>query len=136
MEDHAVYVVVRDGKCLFVQRSKQKKVLPGAWAFASGTVEPGESLFQTAEREAMEEVGMKVKAKKLLTKRDLPDVGVRLNFVICEPLGKPTKLDPAEAEQLAWMSMTDFFDKYTDEQIGHGLRWLRTQPKIWKAEGL
>jgi hypothetical protein len=45
-------------------------------------------------------------------------------------------MDLAEAERLAWMSMKDFFAKYTDDEIGHGLRWLRAKPEVWQKAGL
>lgn len=137
MEDHSVLVIVRGGKCLFVQRSMQKKQLPGAWAFASGTVESGESLQHTAKRESMEEFGVEVKPIQVFAKHELEDVKIRLNFVLCELVrGEPKVMDPAEAERLAWMSMNEFFAKYTDDEIGHGLRWLRANPKAWQNLGL
>lgn len=133
MEDHAVYVIQKDGKYLFVQRSKQKKTLPGAWAFASGTVEEGESIDAAAKREAMEEVGVTVKPIRTFAVRDLPDAGVTLHFVLCELVsGEPKPVEKDEIEAVAWLSFENFFAKYTDEQIGHGLRWLRTQPQLWR----
>lgn len=137
MEDHAVFVIVCDGKCLFVQRSMQKKHLPGAWAFASGTVEAGESIEQAAEREVLEEFGVTVKAGDVFAKHELADVKVRLNFVFCTILdGEPKVMQPEEAQALAWMSLSEFFVAYTDDQIGHGLRWLRANPTVWRAAGL
>lgn len=137
MEDHAVFVIVRDGECLFVQRSMQKKHLPGAWAFASGTVESGESIEQAAEREALEEFGVAVMAEKVFANHELAEVRVRLNFALCTIVeGEPKILQPEEAQALAWMSLSRFFDTYTDDQIGHGLRWLRANPSVWQAVGL
>jgi 8-oxo-dGTP diphosphatase len=137
MEDHAVFVIEQNKKVLFVQRSMNKKTLPGAWAFASGTVEAGETLEQTAEREAMEELGVQVIAKKVFAKLDLPEAGVRLNFVLCQLVsGEPKPVDTDEVEQVAWMTMKDFFERYPDNQIGHGLRWLRADPDLWQAVGL
>lgn len=137
MEDHAVLVIQWNGKCLFVKRSMQKKHLPGAWAFASGTVEDGESLEDTAKREAVEEFGVQVRPVRVFAKYELEEVSIRLHFVLCELVsGEPEVKDPTEAEQLAWLSMKDFFAKYQDDQIGHGLRWLRANQDVWKNVGL
>jgi mutator protein MutT len=134
MEDHAVYVVKKDGKFLFVQRSKQKKTLPGAWAFASGTVEEGETIEEAAKREAMEEVGVEVQPVQTFATRDLPEAGVTLHFVLCGLVaGQPKPVEKHEIENIAWHTFEDFFNTYRDDQIGHGLRWLRTQPKIWQS---
>ena len=128
-----MYVVKKDGKFLFVQRSKQKSTLPGAWAFASGTVEPGESVEAAAKREAMEEVGVRVKPIKTFAVRDLPDNGVTLHFVLCElEDGTPKPVQKDEIQDVAWHGFEEFFAKYNDDQIGHGLRWLRKNPKLWK----
>lgn len=133
MEDHVVYVIKKDGKFLFVQRSMQKKTLPGAWAFASGTVEKGESIEAAAKREAMEEVGVTVKPIKTFAVRDLPDNGVTLHFVLCELIsGQPKPVEKHEIGDVAWHTFEEFFAKYSDDQIGHGLRWLRTQPQVWR----
>ncbi len=134
MEDHAVYVIKKDGKFLFVQRSKHKKTLPGAWAFPSGTVEPGESIEAAAKREAMEEIGVTVKPLKTFAVRDLPENGVTLHFVLCDLVeGTPKLVETDEIGDVAWYSFEEFFAKYSDDQIGHGLRWLRTQPQLWKG---
>lgn len=137
MEDHAVFVIQHGPKVCFVQRSMSKKTLPGAWAFASGTVETGETVEQTAEREAMEELGVQVRAQKIFAIHEIPEAGVRLNFVLCQlTKGEPKAVQPEEVEQVIWMTLPDFFSKYSDEQIGHGLRWLRANPDVWQSAGL
>jgi 8-oxo-dGTP pyrophosphatase MutT (NUDIX family) len=68
MKEHVALVIKNfSGEILFIQRSFKKKSLPGAWSFASGTVEEGEEYFQTAKREAMEELGVEIKPIKIIT---------------------------------------------------------------------
>ena len=57
-----VVLVIRraDAHYLYVQRAPGES-FPGYWGPVSGGVEPGESLEETAVREAMEEVGIVVR---------------------------------------------------------------------------
>ncbi len=62
----AAVVVEREGKILFVRRANEPK--RGIWTLPSGFVDSGEDPDQAAERECLEETGLKV------TKTDLIDV--------------------------------------------------------------
>ncbi len=132
MQDH-VAIVIRDGnRLLFVQRSASKKMLPNIWAFPSGTVEAGESPEATAIREAKEELGVEVEVMKVAAEVGLPEFGTRLIFVVCSVLsGTPTIQAPEEIRALRWMSSDDFFSEFADDQIGHGLVYLRQHPESW-----
>jgi ADP-ribose pyrophosphatase YjhB (NUDIX family) len=137
MKDHVALVIRQGSKTLFVQRSLQKTTLPGMWAFASGTVEDGETLQQTAIREAKEELAVDVVPIKVMAVHDLVEMNTRLHFVLCEiKNGTPTIVARSEIEQIAWMNFHTFFETFNDSQIGHGLVWLRTQPKLWQNENL
>ena len=134
MKDHAA-IIIKDGtKILFIKRSQFKKTLPNIWSFPSGTKEDYETIYQTAERESLEELGIIVKAESLLTIKDLPDFKVKLHFIICSIIdGFPEIKDPSEIQELQWLTFKDFFEKYTDSEIGHGLIFLRQQPNLWKG---
>jgi len=137
MKDH-VAILLRNSKneILFIQRSMKKSTLPGAWSFPSGTVEDGEEVFTTATRETMEELGVDASATKTIAVRELPEFSVRLHFIICEiKEGEPSITEPDEIDNIEWMSMNDFFDKFSDDEIGHGLIWLRANPDIWSELG-
>ena len=137
MQDHVALIIIRDNKTLFVRRSLKKKALPGLWAFASGTIEMGETPLQTAKREVKEELNLDLKSGKVIAVEDLAEMKTRLHFVVCEVLsGEPTICEPDEIEEFAWMNFNEFFHKFSDDQIGHGLIWLRANPKIWQAYNL
>jgi 8-oxo-dGTP diphosphatase len=57
-------VVVRDGELLMVRRGKEP--YKGMWSIPGGAVELGETLFQTAERETLEETSIRIKAESVL----------------------------------------------------------------------
>ncbi len=135
MEEHAVLVLKdKSNEILFVKRSMQKKILPGAWAFPSGTAEPGESSFETVKREAREEMGIEVNPLKILVKTELQEFSVKLCFVLCEiKKGTPRINEPKEIEKIEWLTFDDFFKRFSDDEIGHGLVWLRKNPQIWRG---
>lgn len=133
MKNHAAIILRNGNKVFFVQRSATKKFLPNIWAFPSGTMEEGESVKETAIREANEELGIDAQIERPLTTVDLPELGSRLHFVICTAKSdKPMVCDPTEIQAFKWLSFDEFFNEFNDEQIGHGLIHLRKNPKIWK----
>jgi 8-oxo-dGTP pyrophosphatase MutT (NUDIX family) len=132
VEDHAALVVKKNNRILFIRRSETKKTLPNTWAFPSGTKKPDEKITDTAKREAEEELGIKVGVEKVLATRKLPEFKVRLHFVVCNiKSGKPAIKDPREINLIQWMTFEEFFEKYNDDQIGHGLIYLRRNPDAW-----
>lgn len=134
MKNHVAIILKDKNKILFIQRSETKKILPNIWAFPSGTVEDKETIELTAVREAKEELGLKVMVEKILTIAELPEFDTRLHFVICTiKFGQPIIQEPNEIKTLRWLTFQEFFDEYRDDQIGHGLIYLRKHPEIWKT---
>jgi len=134
MKHHAA-IILRDGnKFLFVQRAAKKKSLPNIWAFPSGTMEENESAEMTAVREAKEELEISVNVEKCLTPVELSQVGAILHLVVCTT-DTPTQInfDQEEIQKISWMTFEEFFKIFTDEQIGHGLIYLRKHPEIRQA---
>ena len=133
MREHAAILIRDEDRFLFVRRSKGKKTLPNIWAFPSGTKEEGESLAETAIREAEEELGIYVDVEETLAVQELPEFGVRLHFLVCGILsGEPIIKDYNEIEEMEWLTFENFFDKYEDAQIGHGLIFLRKNNILWE----
>ncbi len=133
MKDHAVLVLKNQDKILFVKRSLKKKGLPGLWSFPSGTVEEGEAIYDTILREAKEELAVEVQPQSIFAKRALPELSVQLHFVLCNIIkGNVIINEPDEIDRLEWMTFSDFFKRFSDAEIGHGLIWLRKNPQIWE----
>jgi mutator protein MutT len=134
MKEHVAMIIKNENNnFLFIKRSMKKKFLPGAWSFPSGTVEEGEHPEDTTKREAIEELGIEVKVKGTLAIKELPELSTKLIFVLCsiknqEPLIK----EPDEIDKIEFMKLHEFFEKFSDNEIGHGLIWLRKNPEIWK----
>lgn len=132
MKSHSA-IVIRDDKnnILFIKRSETKSTLPGAWSFPSGTQEEGESIEETTVRESKEELGVDVKIESTLAINELPEFKVRLHFIVCTiSSGTPEIQEENEIAEIKWMSFKDFFSTFSDDEIGHGLIWLRKNPKV------
>lgn len=135
MKNHAAIVIRNENnEILFIKRSIKKKTLPGAWSFPSGTVERKENIYDTIKREANEELGVDVEPEKILATKDLPEFSVCLFFVLCcIKKGKLVIKEPEEIDKFEWMKFSDFFNRFSDNEIGHGLIWLRKNPHIWDS---
>lgn len=132
-QKHAALVLKDGKKVLFVKRSMKKKTLPGAWAFPSGTVETGEGSFETIKREAREELDIEIEPVRIMAETELPEFSVKLNFILCEiKNGNPRISEPDEIDRLEWLTFEEFFNNYSDNEIGHGLIWLRKNPEVWR----
>lgn len=130
LENHVALVMKNEDKALFIQRSQNKKILPGAWSFPSGTQESNESIEQTATREALEELGVKIELENSTVETEIKEFGVRLIFIPCKIAeGIPIIKQPEEISEIKWMNFEEFFNKFDDSNIGHGLIWLRKNPE-------
>lgn len=73
-------IIVKNGKVVLVKRGHAP--LLGEWSIPGGLLEVGETLRQGAEREALEETGLVVRATELLGvfERLVPDDQKRIRF--------------------------------------------------------
>ncbi len=138
MKEHVALIITNDNnETLFIQRSFKKNTLAGAWSFPSGTVEEGEEINATAIREALEELDIEIHPKETIAIKELPEFSVKLLFILCTIKNKEPRInEPDEIEKIEFLKFKDFFDKFTDDNIGHGLIWLRKNPKIWEKHNL
>lgn len=64
-QDRAAGIIIEDGKILLIHRFRDGKEY---WVVPGGTVEEGETVKQTLDRELAEELAIEVRASKLLFK--------------------------------------------------------------------
>lgn len=113
----AVFVALRNeqGEILLQQRANTG-YLNGYWDFAaSGHVEHGESIHQTAIRELLEEVGVSAREEDLrLTHVDqylLEQNYVNWVFLLDKWQGKPKICEPHKCSDMRYFSLNDLPDK-------------------------
>ena len=122
-----VILLEKDGKIVFVKRSKFKKSLPERWSLTSGMVEKNESVFETAKREAKEELDVDIFDLELFDEREIKKDGEHkiLYFIKAKYKGDLKLVDERETSEIRQYSMKEFFSLFKDEEIGHGLQYLR-----------
>lgn len=104
----AVVVVRKGDRFLLVHERKHGQL----WYLPAGRVEPGESFFDAAVRETLEETGVPVRLNGLLRVEHLPTPGgsmrVRIIFTAAPVDDRPPRTTPDE-ESLgaAWVSMDE-----------------------------
>ena len=135
MKGHAVIVLQDEkGRTLFIKRSMKKNTLPGKWAFPSGTIKEGENIFETIIREASEELVIKVQPISIFAKTVLTEFSAHLYFVLCRiDKDEPRIKEPDEIDKIDWMTFYEFFSKFSDHEIWHGLVCLRKNPQLWRT---
>ena len=84
-------------------------------------------------REALEELGVSINNEKHFATCELPEFNIKLTFVLCNvESGKISIKEPKEIDKIEWMTFEEFFERFSDDQIGHGLIWLRKNSEVWK----
>ncbi|KAI0126834.1 nudix domain-containing protein [Xylariales sp. AK1849] len=110
----------------------------GSWAVPGGHLEFGESFFACAERETLEETGLEVTAKKLVsvTNDVFEDLGKHYItlFVACERIDTekdPQNLEPEKCELWKWSSWNEILEWATEGKLFIPMRNLvREHPNI------
>lgn len=102
----AAAIVVNEGKVLLVRRRVKEGKL--SWQFPAGEVEPGEGQEDAAVRETSEEVGLEVRAVRLLGERIHPQTGRAMSYTACEVVsGEAHVRDDEELDAVAWCTRSD-----------------------------
>lgn len=102
-------VIVKNGQVLLVKRGHAP--LSGEWSIPGGLLEVGETLRQGAEREALEETGLGVRATELLGvfERMIPDdeKRTRYHYILIDFLCEVTSGEvqaSGDADEAHWFS--------------------------------
>jgi len=105
-------VVFKDGNVLLVRRGKPPA--EGVWAIPGGRIELGESMQAAAEREILEETGVRIKAGHPVFTFDVierdGDGRIRFHYVIVDLMAEYVEGEPIagdDAKEARWISATD-----------------------------
>jgi mutator protein MutT len=112
-------VIFREGNVLIAKR-KEGTHLGGYWEFPGGKREPGEGLEACLEREVTEELGIRVKAERVLTRVDY-DYGfktIALHVFLCTWLdGDPETLGCQEVKWVHPRELHGYAFPPADEEV-------------------
>ena len=105
-------VIIRDQHAVIVRRGGEP--LAGEWSVPGGVLELGETLRQGAEREALEETGLQVRAGEVLEVFDsiVPDASGRTQYhsvlvdFLCECLGGDLRAG-GDAADARWITLAE-----------------------------
>ena len=123
-----MFIHNQQGEILFTRRSLNRKFLPGIWALPAGHIENQESFQDTVRREANEELGIDVEDVNLVEIIEEPGGEKTKVFLVDIPhdsySGTP-QMANEEFKEIQWFSTTEFYNKFSDNEIGTTLRHLR-----------
>lgn len=97
-----VAFIIKDNKLLLVKQSYQY-----SWGLVGGWVKREESIENSIKREVMEELGLRVKMKKVLEVRSSSNRPVIDIAVECEVIGGDSKIDGEEVEEVKFFDIKD-----------------------------
>ncbi len=123
----ALLILEKEGKVLFALRAKKRESLPDKWSLPSEKIEEGETLEQATTRCAKHELSLSIKDPKIFDEYHFKDSKEDkiLYFMKATYEGEPRISAPEEVVKLERHTLEEFFAKYPDEEIGHGLQYLR-----------
>lgn len=96
-------------KLLLFKRAEGERQEPGSWGFSGGKVDVGETASEAIKREVLEEVGLKLVSYEFRGEFYLDGY---LDFVFdSDQWDGLIKLDPAECEDFAWVTLNDIYNE-------------------------
>jgi 8-oxo-dGTP diphosphatase len=98
-----IAVVQADDKFLLVRRKAAEGKL--AWNFPGGKIEAGETELAAAEREVLEETGVRCEAIRKVGERRHPNTGRLVSYVLCDyTTGEARITEPDKSTQVRWLT--------------------------------
>jgi 8-oxo-dGTP diphosphatase len=105
----AAAVITSGGRVLMIRRTVAEGTL--SWQFPAGRTEPGESPEDAAVREAAEEAGVTVTARRVLGERIHPGTGAQVAYVACDLVaGTAHPNSSREVAEVRWATLTEADD--------------------------
>ena len=106
-------LVIKEDRILLVRRGNPPA--RGEWAIPGGRMEPGETFREAAEREILEETGIRIRAGEVVAVCDHieknPDGSLRFHYLIVDVFGEYIEGEPRaadDADEAAWVRQDDF----------------------------
>jgi len=132
----AASVIVDDTACVLLVKHNYGE---HNWELPGGRGEPGESIEETARREAREETGIELEIVRLTGAYWEPEASAHHFVFLARALGEPRATDPAEIHECGWFPlaamprpMSDFTMRRITEALDGGPARVHTiGPRVW-----
>lgn len=108
-------IVCKEDNVLLVHRKKNDESL--FWAFPGGTVEPGETIFDTAIRELKEETNVDGLIIKCLGARIHPYTKKHMAYVALEPKSYNLKLGDSDLDDIKWVNRKELVNYFGNSPL-------------------
>jgi 8-oxo-dGTP diphosphatase len=130
-------IVDEDGRVFLARRGPKAKNERGLWEFPGGSVEFGETLVHTLQREMEEEYGIQIRVGALLDVFDhiLPEEGQHWvsPTYLCEIVtGEPRILEPEKCTEIGWFQPDEIpgdLTLITRNNVEQYREWLKQHRK-------
>lgn len=99
-------LIVKEGKMLFLKRSKNSEIEPDKWGLPGGHLEKFLSQEKNVLKEIKEESGLDIISCKLINIKSLGNER-KIYYFLCVPSDGEVILDNNEHSQYKWMSIED-----------------------------
>ena len=124
----ALLLIIKEGKILFVHRASHRISLPDKWSLPSERMIGDEQMEESVERCAWHELALRVKLRKVVHEYHYKDEKEDkiLYYCLCDIIKDDVEIQHTdEVDKFMWLSLQDFFNKFDDSKIGHGLQYIR-----------
>lgn len=107
----AVMIISSRGEILLMKRGPKSRYEPGTWEQCGGVVEEGEDFWDTAKREAMEELGVDIKLERELLHDTFSDMGDGVEWEVkvfeATTTDTPKIQEPDKCVELKWVKQSE-----------------------------
>src|SRR5438105_1071433 len=107
-------IIAKGNEVLVINRATHAMHL--SWAFPGGMMEGEETEEQAAQREALEEVGLKIKVEEKMDERRHPNTYVQVVYYRCsmlDPKQEAINGDVEEIQEVRWVKGREALDLFT-----------------------
>lgn len=109
-------LVIKNGKMLFLKRTKDSKIEPEKWGLPGGHLEKFLSPEKNVLKEVKEESGLDIIECKLINVRDIQN-NMKIYYYMCTPAEGEVIINNDEHFQYKWMSIKEIQDISDSEFI-------------------
>lgn len=102
-------LIVKDGKMLFLQRTKESEIEPEKWGPAGGHLERFLSPDKNVLKEVKEETNLDIIDCKLICSKNLSG-GRKIYYFLCIPADGEVVINQSEHQNYKWMSIQEIKD--------------------------